>query len=96
MEATAIAKVLGGEKVPVTAPKSYFGNLGAGGGAVELAVSLLAAEHNTVPATLNHEQTASDCPICVAATPIASNSPTFVTLNHTATGQAVAAVVARE
>ena len=33
-------------EVPVTAAKSYFGNLGAGGAAVELICSLLALEHN--------------------------------------------------
>ena len=39
VEAAAIAAELG--TVPVTAPKSCFGHLGAGGGAVELAASVL-------------------------------------------------------
>ena len=39
-EAKAIREVLG--DVPVTAPKSYFGHFGAGSGAVEMVVGLLA------------------------------------------------------
>src|SRR5690606_17241268 len=38
IEAQAIREILG--DVPVTAPKSYFGNLGHGSGMVELAFSL--------------------------------------------------------
>ena len=44
-EAQAIRHTLG--DVPVTAPKSFFGNVGAGGGAVELAVSLLGLQRGT-------------------------------------------------
>jgi 3-oxoacyl-[acyl-carrier-protein] synthase II len=47
LEAQAIRACLG--DVPVTAFKSYFGNLGAGGGAVETAASVLALQHNEVP-----------------------------------------------
>ena len=36
----AIQSVLG--DVPVTAPKSFFGNLGSSGGAVEMVASVLA------------------------------------------------------
>ncbi len=43
IESQAIASVLPG--VPVTAPKSYFGDLGAGTGTVELAVSVLGVQH---------------------------------------------------
>jgi 3-oxoacyl-[acyl-carrier-protein] synthase II len=96
VEAAAIASVLHQAEVPITAPKSYFGNLGAGSGAVELAISLLAAEHGLVPATLNHEQTASDCPVCVASEHLPANRPAFAVLNHTSTGQAVAAIFVRE
>ncbi len=45
-EASAISEHLKGTpEVPVTAGKSYFGNLGAGSAAVEIALSLLAMEH---------------------------------------------------
>ena len=37
------------DEVPVTAPKSYFGNLGAGGGVVELAASVLALREGREP-----------------------------------------------
>jgi len=62
-EAQAIHDVLG--DVPVTAPKSYFGHLGAGGGAVELAVSILGLNAGEIPPTLNYEQTDRQCPINV-------------------------------
>ena len=47
-EARAINNVFGSRQspVPVTAAKSYFGNLGAGSGMVELIASLLAMQHN--------------------------------------------------
>lgn len=92
-EASAIARVLAGQTVPVTAPKSYTGNLGAGSGAVELAISLLAHQHGVVPATLNHGQTDPQCPIEVATEMHESKKPIFATLNHSSTGQAVAAIV---
>ena len=95
-EAAAIASVLDGADVPVTAPKSYIGNLGAGGGAVELAISLLFARDGFVPPTLNHEQTDPACPIRVAAELESSDRPYFAALNHTNTGQAVATVLARD
>ena len=47
-EAQAIRRALG--DVPVTAPKSFFGNLGHGSGAVELAVSLVALGQGRHPA----------------------------------------------
>ncbi|QDU54047.1 beta-ketoacyl-[acyl-carrier-protein] synthase family protein [Aeoliella mucimassa] len=93
-EAQAIAKVLDGADVPVTSPKSYFGNLGAGCGAMELVVSLLAANEGAVPPTLNHEQTDPACPVRVAAETEATTRKAFAALNHTNTGQAVAAILA--
>ena len=62
-EAQAIKQILG--DVPVTAPKSYFGNLGAGTGAVELAVSVMALQEGLIPATLNYER---PDPACLLAT----------------------------
>jgi len=51
LEAQAIRAVLG--DVPVTAPKGNFGYLGAGSGALETAVSVLAIQHKLIPHTLN-------------------------------------------
>tara|TARA_R110002095_G_scaffold56431_1_gene48366 strand:+ start:65 stop:874 length:810 start_codon:yes stop_codon:yes gene_type:complete len=48
-ESLAIGEVLKPHgAIPVTAAKSYFGNLGAGSGAVEFISSLLALEHGTL------------------------------------------------
>lgn len=90
-EARAIRDALG--EVPVTAPKSYFGNLGPGSGAVELAVSLLAMQRRVIPPTLNYETPDPECPVEV----VTEMAPTFkrsvVLLNHCSTGQAAAAVI---
>jgi 3-oxoacyl-[acyl-carrier-protein] synthase II len=90
-EARAIRLALG--NVPVTAPKSFFGNLGHGSGAVELAVSLVALAKGVIPPTLNFETPDPDCPINVVTQPVAAESRTFVALNHNTTGQATAVVV---
>jgi len=93
IEAQAIARTLG--EVPVTAPKSYFGNLAAGSGAVELAVSLLALQHGMIPPTLNYENPDPDCPIQVVhGSPMPMEVPTALSLNHTHFGQAMALIVA--
>ncbi|MEX0936414.1 MAG: beta-ketoacyl-[acyl-carrier-protein] synthase family protein [Pirellulales bacterium] len=93
VEAQAIHDVLG--DVPVTAPKSYFGNLGAGAGAVELVASLLALESGEVPPTLNYRTPDPECPVRVVNTaPCKSDHPTALLLNQAHTGQAVAMVIA--
>jgi 3-oxoacyl-[acyl-carrier-protein] synthase II len=91
IEAQAIRATLG--DVPVTAPKSFFGNIGAGGGAVELAVSLLGLQHDLVPPTLNYETPDPECPINVVAELSPSQKPTVLKLSHRTTGQAVAMLV---
>ena len=94
LEAQAIHASLA--DVPVTAPKSFFGNLGAGGGAVELAASVLACQTGSVPHTLNHRQTDSSCPVRVIgeqAKPM--TQPAVVAINQSQTGQATAAVIVR-
>ncbi len=63
LEAQAIHDVLG--DVPVTAPRSYFGDLYAGAGAVELAASLLGFENGEIPVTLNYENPDPECPVSV-------------------------------
>ena len=91
IEARAIEQTLG--EVPVTAPKSFFGNLGAAGGAVELAVSLLGMQHGVVPPTLNYEQPDPACPVNVVGEAQPSRVSTVLALNHKLTGQAVALLV---
>lgn len=92
-EAEAINELLG--EVPVTAPKSFFGNLCAAGGAVEMAVSLMALQQGAVPPTLNFERPDSQCPVNVVhRQPLAAAHPTALLLNHTRFGQAAALVLA--
>jgi 3-oxoacyl-[acyl-carrier-protein] synthase II len=62
-EANAIRDVFGERRIPVTAAKSYFGNLGAGSGAVEMIASVLALQENKLFPILNNVSCASDCPI---------------------------------
>ncbi len=92
-EACAIQAMLG--DVPVTAPKSYFGNLGAAAGAVEMAASLIALEEGQIPMTLNYERPDPACPVQVVhGDSKPSRQPTALLLNQTTLGQAVAAVIA--
>jgi 3-oxoacyl-[acyl-carrier-protein] synthase II len=93
IEARAIQKVA--PDVPVLAPKSYFGNLGAAGGAVEMAVSVLAAGAGVVPATLNYRRPDPECPIqVICGEPMRSSKSAALLVNRTAAGQAVAVVLA--
>ncbi len=62
-EAKGIALAVG--NTPVTSIKGYIGDPGASSGLIELCASLAGIPHRLVPATLNHQQTASDCPIKV-------------------------------
>jgi 3-oxoacyl-[acyl-carrier-protein] synthase II len=91
IEARAIRETLG--DVPVTAPKSYFGNLGQGSGMVELAVSLLASTRGVIPATLNYETPDADCPVNVVTETQPAESDSFIKLSHNATGQAAAVII---
>jgi 3-oxoacyl-[acyl-carrier-protein] synthase II len=95
IEAQAIRAELG--DVPVTAPKSFFGYLGAGSGAVELAASLLALEHGQIPPTLNYEHPDPECPVNVVhGRPLATTARTALVLNHSRLGQSVAVVLAAD
>jgi 3-oxoacyl-[acyl-carrier-protein] synthase II len=93
IEAAALRAEFG--DVPVTAPKSLFGNLGAGGGTVELAAAVLAVERGLVPATLNYESPDPACPVAVVhGPPLAGRPATAVAVNFCSTGQAVAVAIA--
>lgn len=92
-EAQAVRSLLG--DVPVTALKSYFGNLAAGTGAVEAVASVLALECGRVPATLNYERSDPACPVnVIAGKSLTGAKPTALLLNHSPMGQAVAMVIA--
>jgi 3-oxoacyl-[acyl-carrier-protein] synthase II len=97
-EAQAIRAVFGdaADRVPVTAAKSYFGNLGAAGGLVELAASLLALEHQKLFPVLNYETPDPECPLQVVR-PGKPTKPGDCVLNvsFTPQGQASAVIVRR-
>jgi len=92
IEAQAIRETLG--DVPVTAPKSFFGNLSAGTGAVEMAVSALAVQKGLVPHTLNYERPDPDCPVnVIQGRPMEIAQPVALVLNHSRVGQSVAMII---
>ena len=95
VEAQAIQHVLG--TVPVTAPKSFIGNLGSSGGAVEMVASLQALAHGKIPVTLNYTRPDPECPVQVVhGEAIAARQPTALVLSQSRTGQAVAVLLAAD
>jgi 3-oxoacyl-[acyl-carrier-protein] synthase II len=95
-EARAIHEMFGAvaDKVPVAAPKSYFGNLGAGSGAVELIASVLAMREGRLPRVLNFETPDSACPLNVVADDTVATGRSFLNLSVTPQGQAAVLCVA--
>jgi 3-oxoacyl-[acyl-carrier-protein] synthase II len=87
-EAQAISQHLSAD-TPVTALKSYFGNLGAGSSIVELVGSVLAIANDLVPPTLNFETPDPECPVRVIANePLAAVQRSALALSYSGTGQA--------
>ncbi len=89
-EAQAIAAVF--PHTPVTAAKSYFGNLGSGSGVVEAIASLLAMEHDSMFPILNYDHPDPQCPIQPAQSGESAGS-SFINLSTTPQGQASAIMV---
>jgi 3-oxoacyl-[acyl-carrier-protein] synthase II len=81
------------EGVPVTAAKSYFGNLGAGSGLVELIASVLAMANGELFPILNYETPDPACPISAVRQRGSAPGRSFLNLNVTPQGQASAVVV---
>lgn len=94
-EAWAIHQVFGdrGTPLPVTAAKSYFGNLGAGSGLVELVAGVMALRHGGLFPILNYEDPDPECPVAGVAEAGADPGASFVNLNVTPQGQASAVIV---
>lgn len=93
-EAEAIAEVFGDSnpRIPVTTAKGHFGNLGAGGGMVEIVASVQSLGGELFP-TKNCDVVDPACPITVVTqlgTPAGSS---FVSLNVTPQGQASAVAI---
>jgi 3-oxoacyl-[acyl-carrier-protein] synthase II len=97
-EAAALHSVLGAhtEQIAVLAPKSYFGNLGAGSGVVELVASLLALEEGRLFSTLNYSTPDAACRLNVSSdsNPLPPGA-SFLKLSVTPQGQAATLVVRR-
>jgi 3-oxoacyl-[acyl-carrier-protein] synthase II len=97
-EAAALGEVLRAHlsQVPIVAAKSFFGNLGAGSGVVEMIASLLALGDGRLFPTLNFETPDPTCPVNVShgAKPHAAGA-SFLKLSVTPQGQAAALVVRR-
>jgi 3-oxoacyl-[acyl-carrier-protein] synthase II len=96
-EAQAIAEVFDGRRppVPVVAAKSYFGNLGAASGLIELVGSILALKHNRLFRTLNYDTPDPECPVTVVARDDVPPGDSFIKLSITPQGQASAVAVRR-
>ena len=90
-EADAIRDVL--PDVPVTAVKSYFGNVGAASGALELSASLMS---ESVLPTLNYDKPDPACDINVSSNARLAGAGMLLKLNQNATGQAAAMLIRRE
>jgi 3-oxoacyl-[acyl-carrier-protein] synthase II len=96
-EARGLARALGDvlPSLPVFAPKSYFGNLGAGGSIMELAGSVLGLAHGLTPGTLNFEEPDPECPVAVLTAPRPVARPYVVKVSFTPMGQCAALVLRR-
>jgi 3-oxoacyl-[acyl-carrier-protein] synthase II len=62
-ETKAIKQVFNGnaKKIACSAPKSIFGNMLGASGAVDVIITLLAMEHNTIPPTINYVDPDPEC-----------------------------------
>ncbi len=88
-EAQSIRHTLG--DVPVTSFKSYFGDLSAGSGAVELIGGVLSLANGIVPPTLNYQTPNPECPVNVVhGEALKLNQPNILALNQAFTGHAAA------
>ncbi len=96
-EAAAIADVFGSrsESIPVTAAKSYFGNLGAGSGSVELIGNILSLLRGELFRTLNYQTRDPECPVAVVHEAGMPAGKGFIGINVTPQGQASTIAVRR-
>ena len=94
-EAAAIGDVFGAAaaKLPVTAAKSYFGNLGAASGIVELAASVLALREGRLFPVLNYDTPDPACPISAVRGDDVPAGSIAAHWNVTPQGQAAAVII---
>lgn len=91
-EAAAIVDVFGSADAqpPVTTAKGHMGNLGAGGGMVEMIASIKALGGDLFPIR-NCQSLAADCPINACLNGSTPSGNQFISVNVTPQGQASAA-----
>lgn len=95
-EAGAIAEFFEGSTVPpVVAAKGNFGNLGAGGGMVEVITSLLAMQTGELFPAPNYQTPDADCPVALCVDRGVSAGDSFVSVNITPQGQAAGVRIAK-
>jgi len=95
IEAAGIRAALG--DVAVTAPSSYYGNVGSAVGALGLTVAVAALQHGIVPPTLNCECRDEACPIRLVTTAGGERleKPCAVVVSQSPMGQTTALVVGK-
>ena len=91
-EAAGIRDALGDLDAPVTAAKSYFGNLGAGCGAIEIVASCLAMDKGQLFPVLNTRNVDPKCPIRVS-TGNEAPGDAFLQLAYSSQGQACGVLI---
>ncbi len=90
-EAVAINKVLGA--VPVTSVKGQIGFSGAGSGAIDVVVAMLAMSEGFIPATVNCDTVDPECPVNVVRQQQQKKVNVVVTLNYSLSGGQTGALV---
>jgi 3-oxoacyl-[acyl-carrier-protein] synthase II len=93
-EAQAIQQFFGDSNTAVAAAKANFGNLGAGGGMIELIASLQSLQHGQLFPLLNYATPDPDCPIRPARKGDEAGD-SFININVSPQAQASAIVVRR-
>jgi 3-oxoacyl-[acyl-carrier-protein] synthase II len=83
------------DKAPVTAAKSYFGNLGAGSGLIELISSALALTHRRLFPVLNYTTPDPHCRLNVVHGSTTDPGDSFLNLSVTPQAQASCVIVRR-
>ena len=92
-ESQAIHNVFGERRIPVTAVKSYFGNLGAGSGAVEMIAGILALQKNQLFPILNNVMGDPDCPVTPVREFGVASGDSFIKLSVSPQAQASAVLI---
>ena len=85
VEAKALNAVFG--DCPVSANKGNFGNLGPGTSMVELIAGILSLENQTIPATLNFNESDASCPASVSSKNCRFEQPRMVKSSISSMGQ---------